>query len=186
MERRTCGPLVNEVTLCVVLQYSSFHLKVGVSEKLIAAVAEGGSRLSCSCQQCPALPFLPPPPDNLLLRGKRPGRVKWLINLLGNRTLGFDSSRSQCHHPGFLGTSEAQETWDLKVVNSVLTGGVQRMPLVLGWNRHADYVTDSSTLPTGGGFDWHFMGLITLETNTKNAMTSSRWKYEHRILSLLN
>jgi hypothetical protein len=30
------------------------------------------------------------------------------------------------------------------------------------------------------------MGLIMLENNTKNAMTSSRWKYEHRILSLLN
>lgn len=61
-----------------------------------------------------------------------------------------------------------------------------KMPLVLCWNRHADYVTASNTFPTGGGFDWHFMGLITLENNTKNAKRSSRWKYEHGILSLLN
>ena len=129
---------------------------------------------------CPLLHLLP----IFYYSGRRPGRVEWLIILLGNRTLGFDSSGSQCHHPGFLGTSEAQETWAPRVVNSVLTG--KKVPPVLCWNRHAGYVTASNTFPAGGGFDWHFMGLITLENNTKNATTSSRWKYECKILSLMN
>lgn len=183
-EQRTPRPLVSEVRLWAVLQPSGFRLRVGVGEKLIAAAAEGGPSLSCSCEHCPRLPPPPPPPHILLLRGRRPGRVEWLIILLGNRTLGFDSSGSQCHHPGFLGTSEAQEIWAPSVVNSGLTG--KTVPPGLGWNRHAGYVTASSTFPAGGGFDWHFMGLITLENNTKNAVTSSRWKYEHKSLSLMN
>lgn len=56
--------------VCVVLPNSSFHLRVGGSEKLLAVVAEGGSSLSCSWEQCPPLPSPPPPPNNSITQGK--------------------------------------------------------------------------------------------------------------------
>lgn len=159
------GLLVDEAGMCrerllstvVLYQHASLNLRVGVSLENLS-VCMGWEFLQPFLQlsevPCFALPshLLP---IILLLRGRRPGRVKWLTILLDNGTLGFWLR--------LLRLPESRPPWQprgtgnlrFKVVNSVLTW---KMPLVLCWNRHADYVTASNTFPAGAGFWLAFYG----------------------------
>lgn len=139
-------------------QFPSFSSRISVSLGNLSFCMSSFCCLFCICQKCLALTFSYSPSPWFCYPGEDLGhreRVKWLITLLGNGTLGFWLKLCGLLHSGLMWQSRGTGNLRFRVVNSVLTW---KMPLVLCWNRHADYVTVSNTFPAGGRFWLTFYG----------------------------
>lgn len=134
-------------------QHSSFNLRINLENLSAFSGLRVSAVFSAAITSALFCPCLTLPPYNP--RGRRLGRVKWLITPLSSGTLGVllrtlrQSQSWLPRQPGGTGNLRFQ------VVNSVLTW---KMPLVLYWNRHADYVTASNTFPPVGEFWLTFYG----------------------------